>query len=283
MIQPETNEKSRIIIDEITAGISNVLPSITTVTLTNNQDDEINQNKLKSCERSTLIALGPQALEVGKRWSSARLITGLVSSPIKAPSANLVKIGYSVSPNSFLRTLKRITPSIKHVHVIHRKQRLPTTARNNIRQYATALDLTVTFHPVDILKHRAKTYQEVVQSMHPDRDALWIHSDTYNREFYLVLNWLLKESWNQRLTIFSSNLTPVKRGALFSLYPDNFAYGQQLAQAAQNLKNNHLGGDAVQTSEVTKLAINRVALRRLTGATTLLNDLNADVVFPILD
>ncbi len=41
---------------------------------------------------------------------------------------------------------------------------------------------------------------------------------------------ILKEAWDKNLLVFSSNPEHVKRGALFSLYPDNRGLGRSLAQ-----------------------------------------------------
>jgi putative tryptophan/tyrosine transport system substrate-binding protein len=45
---------------------------------------------------------------------------------------------------------------------------------------------------------------------------------------------ILKEAWDKNLTVFSSSPNHVKRGALFSLYPDNVAMGRRLAAMARN-------------------------------------------------
>ena len=46
---------------------------------------------------------------------------------------------------------------------------------------------------------------------------------------------MLQESWNQGIAVFSSNSTHVRRGVLFSLYPDNVALGKSLAGLAQGI------------------------------------------------
>ena len=46
---------------------------------------------------------------------------------------------------------------------------------------------------------------------------------------------ILKESWARNIAVFSSNAAHVRRGVLFSLYPDNFALGKRLAGFAQNI------------------------------------------------
>ncbi|MEO8342304.1 MAG: hypothetical protein ABI536_00660, partial [Gallionella sp.] len=50
-----------------------------------------------------------------------------------------------------------------------------------------------------------------------------------------VLPLVLQESWNQGIAVFSSNFVHVRRGVLFSLYPDNVALGKSLAGLAQGM------------------------------------------------
>ena len=47
-----------------------------------------------------------------------------------------------------------------------------------------------------------------------------------------MLPLVLREAWNQSLPLFSSSVAHVKRGALFSLYPDNMELGRALASTA---------------------------------------------------
>jgi putative ABC transport system substrate-binding protein len=46
---------------------------------------------------------------------------------------------------------------------------------------------------------------------------------------------VLQESWSQDIAVFSSNFVHVRRGVLFSLYPDNVALGKSLAGLAQGM------------------------------------------------
>ena len=47
-----------------------------------------------------------------------------------------------------------------------------------------------------------------------------------------VLPMVLKESWKSNLAVFSSSFGHVRRGVLFSLYPDNVGLGRHLAGSA---------------------------------------------------
>ena len=48
-----------------------------------------------------------------------------------------------------------------------------------------------------------------------------------------ILMLVLEAAWKKKIIVFSSNPSHVKRGALFSLYPDNRKMGGTLAEIAQ--------------------------------------------------
>ena len=50
-----------------------------------------------------------------------------------------------------------------------------------------------------------------------------------------VLPLILQESWSRNLAVFSSNFGHIKRGILFSLYPNNVELGHHLADSALSL------------------------------------------------
>ena len=89
------------------------------------------------------------------------------------------------------------------------------------------------------------------------RDALWLPQDTTTVDDDTILPFVLRQSWNRDLPVFSSNVTHVKRGALFALYPDNVELGRALAQAAvRYLSGSKHGVEGVQALREVKSAIN---------------------------
>ena len=82
------------------------------------------------------------------------------------------------------------------------------------------------------LKAAVRLYQELLSSSDARRDALWLPQDSITVDESAVLPLVLREAWNQSLALFSSSVAHVKRGALFSLYPDNVELGRALAATA---------------------------------------------------
>jgi putative ABC transport system substrate-binding protein len=56
--------------------------------------------------------------------------------------------------------------------------------------------------------------------------------DSTTVEESAVLPLVLQESWGRNLAVFSSSFGHVRRGVLFSLYPNNDELGRQLAGSA---------------------------------------------------
>jgi len=82
------------------------------------------------------------------------------------------------------------------------------------------------------LKSAVRIYQEILAEANPERDALWLPQDATTVEEGAVLPMVLQEAWGRRLPVFSSSFGHVKRGVLFSLYPDNMGLGKNLANSA---------------------------------------------------
>jgi putative ABC transport system substrate-binding protein len=89
----------------------------------------------------------------------------------------------------------------------------------------------VTYEAQD-LRGAMHAYQEVLAAVDSTQDALWLPQDSTTVEESTVLPMLLQESWDHNLAVFSSSFGHVRRGVLFSLYPNNVELGRHLAVSA---------------------------------------------------
>jgi len=80
-----------------------------------------------------------------------------------------------------------------------------------------------------------RIYTQLLANADPARDALWLPQDPTTVDDNAVLPLVLREGWNRNIVVFSSHVAHVRRGALFSLYPDNRELGRSLAASAQRL------------------------------------------------
>jgi putative ABC transport system substrate-binding protein len=134
-------------------------------------------------------------------------------------------------------------PAVRRVFVVYDPRQnawLVRLAREAARGYGIEL---VAQEATD-LKAAMLLYQENLANADPRRDALWLPQDSVTVDELSVLPFVLQEAWNRSLLVFSSNVTHVKRGVLFSLYPNNVELGRSLAETA--LGRGAAGGQAAR-------------------------------------
>jgi putative ABC transport system substrate-binding protein len=89
---------------------------------------------------------------------------------------------------------------------------------------------------------------------------------------------VLEGAWNRNIALFSSSLTHVRRGALFSLYPNNLAFGRRLAASVQSEAREGPAFGVMPLREV--LAAVNVRTASHLGLTAAARQQNFDFVFP---
>jgi putative ABC transport system substrate-binding protein len=100
------------------------------------------------------------------------------------------------------------------------------------KEAARAQGLELVVYEAQDLRSAAHSYQEIFASADSRHDALWLLQDSIGAEDGSVLPLVLHESWDRNMAVFSSSFVHVRRGVLFSLYPDNTEMGRHLADTA---------------------------------------------------
>jgi putative ABC transport system substrate-binding protein len=91
---------------------------------------------------------------------------------------------------------------------------------------------------------------------------------------------VLRESWSQSLVVFSSNAMHVRRGVLFSLYPDNIEIGRFLAGVAlASLQPNGQPARGIQALKQVLTAVNTRTAEHL-GVDLRASPQRINLVFP---
>jgi putative ABC transport system substrate-binding protein len=106
------------------------------------------------------------------------------------------------------------------------------------KEAARAQGLELVLSEAQDLRGAVRAYQEVFAATDSRQDALWLPQDSTTVEDGAVLPMVLQESWSRNLAVFSSNFGHVKRGVLFSLYPNNVGLGRHLASSALGFLNS---------------------------------------------
>ena len=195
--------------------------------------------QLKRQNIKVVIALGRQGVNAAASLEhEIGVIAGGLVSPPEGQGRSFPMVSLAPDPKMLFERLKNFMPEVRRVIVVYDPKQNTWLIRL-AREAARNLGLEL--HAVEVadLKSAVRVYQDIFTTADPKRDALWLPQDATSAEESTVLPLILESAWNQSVTVFSSSVTHVKRGALFSLYPNNVAMGRQLASSAQNLP---LGG-----------------------------------------
>ena len=195
-----------------------------------------------------VVALGGRGItELQPMTLAHQLVVGAVSRRI--PHV----YGMSMVPEESLIVTKLhvLAPEVRRVFVIVRSHDNiidPKSAQLAFNQLGIQLHI----HEAEDLRAAAGIYRKVIRSL-GSGDAVWIPSgDRFVGNALLSI--LLQASWKSEFVVFSSNPTHVKRGALFSVYPDNFQMGVRLGELARKIaegEQQQAGMEPLQSVFVT--------------------------------
>lgn len=216
-------------------------------------------DELRKRDVKAVIALGRSGLKAVASLDKQFTVVagGMLSVPEAEAQSRLVQ-SLAPEPALLFAKLKAFAPFVKRVVVVHDPRQNDWLIRL-AREAAKAQSLELQALEADDLKSAVRRYQEQFASLHPKRDALWLPQDSTTVEESTVLPMVLRESWRQNLVVFSSNAMHVRRGVLFSLYPDNIEIGRFLAGAA--LASSQPGGQAPRGIQALKQVLTAVNTR----------------------
>lgn len=191
--------------------------------------------QLKRLDVKVVIALGRQGMKAASTLDQqVGVVAGGVVSPPTGDGRSFPIVSLAPDPRMLFERLKHFMPDVRRVIVVYDPKQNAWLIRL-ARDAARAQGLELQAIEAGDLKNAVRVYQDVLSTADPKRDALWLPQDSTTVEESSVLPLILESAWNRNLAVFSSNVTHVKRGALFSLYPNNVALGRQLASSAMNL------------------------------------------------
>ena len=190
---------------------------------------------LKRKDIKVVIALGRQGMRAASTLEREfGVIAGGVVSPPEGGGRSFPIVSLAPDPRMLFERLKHFMPDVRRVIVVYDPKQNAWLIRL-ARDAARALGLELQAMEATDLKSAVRAYQEILSSADPKRDAMWLPQDSTTVEESSVLPLVLESAWNRNLAVFSSSVTHVRRGALFSLYPNNVALGRQLASSALSL------------------------------------------------
>ncbi len=211
---------------------------------------------LKASDVRVVVALGRQGLQAadGLAGEFGIVVGGVVSLPEASVQGKQV-ISLSPDPALLLAKLQELEPAVQRVYLVYDPDQSGWLVRL-AKAASQALGLVLDAREARDVREAVRRYQEILAAADPEHDALWLPQDPTTVEESAVLPLVLRESWERRLAVFSSNFGHVKRGALFSLYPDNVALGRSLGESAQAILAGTATGGGILPLRDVQTALN---------------------------
>lgn len=258
VVYPDIGEPFRsvfaAIIDGVEDGAKGRVASFALGSTSNPQDV---LNELRRRDIRAVIALGRNGMKLASALDKrvSVVAAGVLSVP-EAEAQAFPVYSLAPDPNLLFARLRALTPSVKKVTVVY-DPRQNAWLMKLAKEAAKSAGIDLQTCEADDLRAAVRCYQDALGSADPKRDAIWLPQDSTTVEESAVLPLVLREAWNQNLTVFSSSVAHVKRGVLFALYPNNQELGRGLAGAAlSQIGVSAAGQHGVQALRDVFLAVN---------------------------
>ena len=249
IIYPEVREPFARIFEEVVRGAEEgYQQEVRRVSMADNQSPVDFVHVLD--QSSPVLVLGNRlARQVTEHNADRRLIVGAVNSEY-----NNV-FGITLVPDAAVVAAKLplLVPDVRTVHIV-------TNPDNNLLDFdhvTTVLQqqgIELSIHRAEDIRVAAGVYRDLMPTL-SEQDAVWIlPKGSFVNNAVLAI--LLHESWEKHFVVFSSNPIHVKRGALFSIYPNNYKMGLSLGRMAWDIAQGNSPQRQMQALEDVFITVN---------------------------
>jgi len=236
VVFPDVREPYRGVFLQIVHGMEKELGQPVPQYLLSDQQDSTTSliARMKADHVDVVVTLGRAGFVAAKPISEALpVVFGAVLLSPGQDSQGLSGISLVPDPEVVFARLKELVPEAREVTVIYDSNQR-TTEIAQAKDAARTQGVTLHALPVADLRQSAATYQDVLRDFKGSSSTIWLRQDNAVMDEQALLPEVLRKSWDERFVVFSSSLDHVKKGALFSLYPDNFSLGRSLAVMARS-------------------------------------------------
>lgn len=235
VVYPEVRDPYRGVFLEIAHGMEEELGESVSHYVLDDRQNSAEQliSTLKNDGIDVVVTLGRAGLSMAKPLSSAFpvVIGAAIIRPDETPQG-ITGISLTPAPEALFDHLKRLVPEIKQVTVVY-DPRQTAWEIVNAEQAAKERGFSLKVQPADNIRTSSGLFRQFLLEIKDNSIALWLPRENTAMDEQSLLPVVLKEAWDKNFVVFSSNLDHVRKGALFSLYPDNFGMGRSLASLAQ--------------------------------------------------
>lgn len=282
IIVPELRAPFKVIFDSVSNGVDSGLNRRTAkLTLKKDYDPIDIQRWIQKENVNSIITLGSLGQKAAKYVpNNIPIVHGALLSNL-GKAQKFPGVALTPEPKSLFELLNRLDKTRKKVIVVY------NPAKNQwvvdlAKRPAVAKGIQLVEYQATDIKQAAIIYDEILSSNDLKETALWLLQDRKVVDTKVVLPFILEKAWQKKIVVFSSAVSHVKKGVLFSMYPDNNLHGEQLAKLissktweGKKIENKIYPSQGLQdainirTAEHLGLSLSRSDLR------------DFDVVFPV--
>jgi putative ABC transport system substrate-binding protein len=231
VIYPEVGQPYAKVFEQIIGDIKQQKGlDVNTYSLREEYDPGAVKHWITQQKAQTLVALGQRGVDVVQNLEiDIPIVIGAVLYVSGAQNQLVSGISLTPDPDLLFKHLKQMAPGIKRIHVVYNPDRYQWLM-DYAQKVATKRGVEIIARAAKDLPAAAPLYRELLASSRHTHDAIWLLQDSSTVGNSSILPLVLKEAWDKKLIVFSSNPGHVRRGALFSLYADQNALGKSITK-----------------------------------------------------
>lgn len=251
VVYPDVSGAYNDVFEQIIDGIKEQSEGeVVTLSLHKSDSDSKAQQWLANNNTRRLIGLGL----VGYRFAAkATNADHIIAGALPFPPGKISGISGTPDPQMLFQHLHELAPNITKVHVVY--SRASEWIIQLARQSAGQFELTLNTVKIDSAKDAITAHENIIKNINPSFEAVWVPFDPIAGNEQVIIPRLLERSWEQNFVLFSSKPDHVKRGALFTLFPDLFELGKDLAIMVSQPVNPKAPATVIPVKK-NKLAVN---------------------------
>lgn len=199
----------------------------------NSQPDDI-QKEIDDKKIDAIIALGHSSYNIANKFRTQLPVIhgGMIMTPNGHSGISLV-----ASPVQFFAHLRNIAPNVKRVFTVYNEKNSGWLIRI-AEQEALKSNIELQALEASDIRGAARHFKTILAEASGATDAIWLLFDKVVPD-QTILPLALDAAWKKNIVLFSNNPAYTKRGALFSLFPDNEKMGYSLAELSiQQINSN---------------------------------------------
>ncbi len=279
VIYPDVREPYRSVFRNIITGIeAGVDGSVMSYVLKKEYDPSKLIEWLEKKRVRSVVALGRRGSRAAKELPDKfEVIVGAVQ--VAPNTGEFSGITLAPAPELLFDQLKTLAPGVTRITVVYNPEHTGWLI-DLARRATSSRGLLLNAIPAKDLQEAAPIYRDFLAGHEESTEAIWLPQDPSTVDERAILPFILEKAWKKNLVVFSSNPAHVRRGALFSLYPDNVGMGRSLAALALGRSQNGTPKTAISPLQDLLIAVNLRTADHLRLKLSARQRREFDLVFP---